>query len=128
MCRSRVGVSLRDWAARSGWRPPARPSGRVPARLGWSWPPVQRSANPAVLAKPPRLTEEEVKPLTIEEVRRLLPPAAPSRNSARWAMALALGLRQGEALGLKWSDVALPPGRPPIRRNRLRPAWEHGCG
>ena len=84
--------------------------------------------NPAVLAKPPRLSEEEIEPLTVEEVRRLLTTAARSRNSARWAVALALGLRQGEALGLKWADVDLTAGRLAIRRNRLRPAWEHGCG
>lgn len=84
--------------------------------------------NPAVLTKPPRLTEEEIEPLTVEEVRRLFTTAARSRNSARWAVALALGLRQGEALGLKWADVDLTAGRLTIRRNRLRPAWEHGCG
>lgn len=67
--------------------------------------------NPAVLAKPPRLTDEEIEPLTIEEVQRLLTTAARNRNSARWALALALGLRQGEALGLKWADVDLATGR-----------------
>lgn len=83
--------------------------------------------NQAVLAKPPRLTDEEIEPLTIEEVQRLLTAAARNRNSARWALALALGLRQGEALGLKWSDVDLTTGRLTIRRNRVRPHWEHGC-
>ncbi len=84
--------------------------------------------NPAALAKPPRLDEGEIEPLTVGEVRRLLTAAADRRNSARWALALALGLRQGEALGLKWNDVDLDAGRLTIRRNRLRPAWEHGCG
>jgi integrase len=55
--------------------------------------------NPAALAKAPRLTEEEIEPYSIEDVRRILAAAAHSRNSARWAVALALGLRQGEALG-----------------------------
>lgn len=84
--------------------------------------------NPAALAKPPRLDADEIEPLTVDEVRRLLDAAAGRRNSARWALALALGLRQGEALGLKWDDVDLAAGRLTIRRNRLRPAWEHGCG
>jgi len=84
--------------------------------------------NPAVLAKAPRLTEEEIEPFTIEEIKRILVTAAQRRNSARWAVALALGLRQGEALGLKWPDVDLTTGRLTIRRNRLRPAWAHGCG
>jgi integrase len=83
--------------------------------------------NPAVLAKPPRLAEDEIQPFTIEEVQRILATASRRRNSARWAVALSLGLRQGEALGLKWTDVDLPAGRLTIRRNRLRPAWAHGC-
>jgi integrase len=40
---------------------------------------------------------------------------------------LALGLRQGEALGLKWADVDLDNGALIIRRSRQRPKWQHGC-
>src|SRR5260370_17440905 len=47
--------------------------------------------------------------------------AAKRRNGARWALALALGLRQGEALGLQWNDVDLEKGTIRIRRSRLRP-------
>ena len=43
-------------------------------------------------------------------------------------MALALGLRQGEALGLKWDHVDLANGTLRIRQNRQRPRYEHGCG
>jgi integrase len=42
--------------------------------------------------------------------------------------ALSLGLRQGEALGLKWSDQDLTAGRLIVRRSRQRPRWEHGYG
>ncbi len=83
--------------------------------------------NPAVLAKAPRLTEAEVDPLTLDEVRRLLDAAAQHQNSARWAIALALGLRQGEALGLKWTDVDLDEGRLVVRRSLQRARWTHGC-
>ncbi|GAB1695050.1 tyrosine-type recombinase/integrase [Krasilnikovia sp. M28-CT-15] len=84
--------------------------------------------NPASLAKPPRLDEEEVEPYSVEEVQRLLIAAAEApRNGTRWAVALALGLRQGEALGLKWSDVDLDNGALMVRRSRLRPRWRHGC-
>jgi integrase len=84
--------------------------------------------NPASLAKAPRLEEEEVEPYSVEEVQRLLIAAAGlPRNGARWAVALALGLRQGEALGLKWSDVDLTTGTLFVRRSRLRPRWQHGC-
>jgi integrase len=84
--------------------------------------------NPATIAKAPRLGEEEVTPYSVVEVKRLLEVAAQRRNSARWAVALALGLRQGEALGLKWSDVDLDTGTLVVRRGRLRPKYAHGCG
>ncbi|MEU5040879.1 tyrosine-type recombinase/integrase [Streptomyces griseorubiginosus] len=84
--------------------------------------------NPVQLAKAPRVREEEVEPYTVEEVQRLLRTADNRRNSARWAVALALGLRQGEALGLKWDDVDLQRGVMMVRRSRRRPRYAHGCG
>jgi integrase len=83
--------------------------------------------NPASLAKAPRLAEHEIEPYSVEEVRRILDQAGERRNSARWAIALALGLRQSEALGLKWSDVNLDSGTLTVRRGRQRPRWRHGC-
>ena len=84
--------------------------------------------NPVLLARAPHLDDEEVEPYDVPEIQRLLETAAKRRNSARWALALALGLRQGEALGLTWADVDLEKGSIRIRRNRLRPKYEHGCG
>lgn len=86
------------------------------------------SRNVATLAKAPRLSDEEIEPYTVEEVQRLLEEAGKGRNSARWAIALALGLRQGETLGLKWADVDLDRGTLRVRRGRLRPKYAHGCG
>jgi len=83
--------------------------------------------NPAALAKPPRVEDWEVDPLTLDEVGRVLDAAEQQRNSTRWAIALALGLRQSEALGLRWADVDLDAGRMVIRRNLQRPKWAHGC-
>ncbi|MFF7022232.1 tyrosine-type recombinase/integrase [Streptomyces klenkii] len=85
--------------------------------------------NAAALAKPPRLEEdeEEVEPYSVEEVQRLLLEANKRRNSARWVLALALGLRQGETLGLRWQDVDLDNEYLKLRRNRLRPKYAHGC-
>ncbi len=79
-------------------------------------------------AKAPKLTEEEVDPYGIDEIQRLLEVVSERRNGARWVVALALGLRQGEALGLKWTDVDLDQGTLRVRRGRLRPKYEHGCG
>ncbi|MGI8814726.1 MAG: tyrosine-type recombinase/integrase, partial [Pseudonocardia sp.] len=83
--------------------------------------------NPASLAKAPKVDEEEIEPYSVDEVIRLLDAAQRRRNSARWAIALALGLRQGEVLGLQWSNVNLESGTLVVRRNRLRPKWRHGC-
>jgi integrase len=61
-------------------------------------------------------------------VQRILEAAKHRRNRCRWAIALALGLRQGECLGLKWTDVDLDSGTLCVRRQRNRPKWAHGCG
>jgi integrase len=84
--------------------------------------------NPVLRAKAPRLNEEEIEPYGLGEIRGLLKVVSARRNGARWVIALALGLRQGEALGLKWTDVDLGGGILRIRRGRLRPKYEHGCG
>lgn len=84
--------------------------------------------NPVLLAKAPKLTDEEIEPYGVDEIHRLLELVTERRNGARWVVALALGLRQGEALGLKWDDVDLANGTLRVRRNRLRPKYAHGCG
>ncbi|SEO94861.1 tyrosine-type recombinase/integrase [Actinacidiphila rubida] len=86
------------------------------------------TVNVAKIAKAPRLEEEEIEPYSVEEVQRILLAAGKRRNTARWVIALALGLRQGEVLGLQWSDVDLDAGVVRVRRGRLRPKYTHGCG
>jgi integrase len=83
--------------------------------------------NPVLLARAPKVEEEEVEPYSVAQVKSLLETAQQRRNSARWAIALALGLRQGEALGLQWSDIDLDECTLIVRRSRLRPKWKHGC-
>jgi integrase len=85
------------------------------------------SRNPAALAKPPRVQSDPVEPFTVAEVKQLLDEAGRRRNGARWAVALALGLRQGEALALRWRDVDLDTGSLRVRWTRLRPTYAHGC-
>lgn len=84
--------------------------------------------NVAALARPPKIQAEPVEPLTLEEVRAILAAAMKRRNGSRWAVALALGLRQGEVLGLRWDDVDLDTHELRVRGTRLRPVYEHGCG
>jgi integrase len=83
--------------------------------------------NVASIAGAPRLEDEEIEPYSVDEVKRLLEFAGRSRNGARWALALGLGLRQGEALGLMWSDLDLDEGVLWVRRGRQRPRYDHGC-
>jgi integrase len=55
--------------------------------------------NVAQLAKPPPIEKQEIEPFTVEEAQRLLAVASSQRNGVRFALALALGIRKGEALG-----------------------------
>ncbi|WP_268236442.1 tyrosine-type recombinase/integrase [Marmoricola endophyticus] len=84
-------------------------------------------ANPALIARPPRLDDVEVEPLTIAESRKVLAAAQSTPHPPRWSIALSLGLRQGEALGLLWGDVDLERGELRVRRSVQRHTWEHGC-
>jgi len=55
----------------------------------------------------PTAREKEMSVLNVAQVRAVLEAAKGDRMEARWAVALSLGLRQGEALGLRWEDVDL---------------------
>jgi integrase len=85
------------------------------------------SINAAMTAKAPRVEEEEIEPLTVEEAKRLLLAASHRRNGTRWAIALAVGLRQGETLGLQWARVDLPTATIQVRHALQRRTWQHGC-
>ena len=53
------------------------------------------------------MTRQEVEPLTPEQARQFLDSIKGDRLEALYSVALAVGLRQGEALGLQWRDVDL---------------------
>ncbi len=72
--------------------------------------------NVAQLVDPPTVRRPEVVPLTGAEARRIIAVAEGIPNGARWSVALALGLRQGEALGLRWEDLDLVGGTLRVRR------------
>jgi integrase len=54
-------------------------------------------------------------------------PPRLERNGVRFVIALALGLRQGEALGLKWSRLHEPSKTLEIMKGLQRQTWQHGC-
>lgn len=66
--------------------------------------------NACSLLDAPTAVEVDIEPLTPAETSRVLEAARKERNAARWSVALGLGLRQGEALGLTWNDDPDNPG------------------
>lgn len=76
--------------------------------------------NPATLVDAPTLPHQEANPLTAQDAKAVLQVAKDRRNSPRWTVALALGLRQGEALGLRWEDVDLEAGVIHVRHTLQR--------
>lgn len=76
--------------------------------------------NAAAMVSTPRVTRREVLVLTPANARLLLDAARGDRLEALYSVALALGLRQGEALGLKWADINLETGVLRVRRASQR--------
>lgn len=87
-------------------------------------------ANVAKLIDTPTAKDVEVIPPTEEEAGRLLAAAEPRRNSARWKLGLGLGLRQGEALGLRWAYLDIDGPEPEVKVwwQLSRRQFKHGCG
>lgn len=80
---------------------------------------VQRSLiarNPASLAEKPRPKQHEMNPWTAEETARFLRAAGRDRLYPVFLLMATTGLRRGEALGLKWSDLDLARGIASIQR------------
>lgn len=73
--------------------------------------------NVARLVTPPKAERPTIRPFTVEEARRLLATVrwTVRRLEALYVLALTLGLRQGELLGLAWEDVDLDRGVLTIR-------------
>jgi integrase len=75
---------------------------------------IPRNVTEAV--DPPRPSAKEVRPLGVEQVKKLLGAAKGDKVEALYVLAVSTGLRQGELLGLKWEDVDLQEGILRVRR------------
>lgn len=60
--------------------------------------------------KPPKVTRPEMRVLTEQEVVRFLEAAKPHRLYVAFLLAVMTGMRRGEILGLKWSDINFEQG------------------
>jgi integrase len=61
--------------------------------------------NVATLAEKPRPPKHKVRPLDDKQARALLDAVRGHRLQALYLVALSLGLRRGEILGLRWEDI-----------------------
>jgi integrase len=65
---------------------------------------------------PPRRQRFEVKPLTLEQIQKLLAVVEGHRMEALFKLALATGMRRGELMGLKWQDIDFEKATLQVRR------------
>lgn len=76
--------------------------------------------NPVDDTDPPKRRRIELRTLSPEEVRRLVEAAPEPVFRALFALAATAGLRRGEVLGLKWSDLNLEAKTMSVRRSLFR--------
>ena len=75
----------------------------------------------------PKLDNEEVEVLLPEEGRAFLDAAREDRLEALYVVAVTVGLRRGELLGLRWTDLELD-GEPKLRVGRQLQRMRDGLG
>lgn len=74
--------------------------------------------NPVKLVEPPEYTPSQRDTWGKDEVRRFLTWAAMDRLHAAWRLSL-YGLRRGEVLGLRWSDIDLDAKKLTVNQARI---------
>jgi integrase len=76
--------------------------------------------NVAKLVKAPKVDQPEIDPFTPEEARAFIQAIQGERLEALYTLAIATGLRQGELLGLSWSDIKLDCAQLTVRTTLQR--------
>jgi integrase len=85
------------------------------------------SRNPADQADPPRqrsMVTSAMTTWTAEQAERFLDSVAGDRLYALWVFMLTTGVRRGEALGLRWTDLDLDLGRAAISQTRVAVGYD----
>jgi len=81
--------------------------------------------NPAQHVDLPRQKKQEMQALSPAEAKRFLEAAVFNRWGVLFELMLNTGLRPGEALGLKWTDIDFDKGRLHVQRSLSRPRGDH---
>jgi len=76
--------------------------------------------NPVDAVDGPKVERFEIRPFTPDEARQFLSAIRGERLESLYSVALTMGLRQGEALGLRWQDVDLDLGNLRINKQLQR--------
>lgn len=71
--------------------------------------------NVATLVDPPKTRRHDIAFLTPDQARSFLATVRGDRLEALYTVAVALGIRQGESLGLRWQDVDFDAGTLTVR-------------
>jgi integrase len=74
------------------------------------------SRNVATLVDPPKVSRKKVEALTPERAGEILEAVKGHRLESLYIVAMAVGVRQGEALGLHWKDIDFERGQLSVRR------------
>jgi integrase len=85
------------------------------------YPRITSSRSRAVLSRPaPKPSKRVIAPLDVAQARQFLEVAGEHRLGGLFSVALACGLRLGEATGLRWEDVNLETGELHVRQQLQR--------
>ncbi|WP_369144031.1 tyrosine-type recombinase/integrase [Streptomyces sp. R44] len=82
------------------------------------------SRNVATLVEPPTVAARELSPWSLDETLDFLAAARKDPLYAAFVLAIALGFRRGEVVGLRWENVDLDKREIRVRTQRQRVAGE----
>jgi integrase len=85
---------------------------------------VQR--NVSEQARPPRQVRANIQTMTEEQAAAFLSAAEGARFHALFVLALTTGMREGELLGLRWSDLHLDASKPFLQVEMAVEEADHG--
>lgn len=78
------------------------------------------AANPVLRVRRPKASTTEASSLTVSEVKAFLAGAESLRYAGVLRLILGTGLRRGEALALRWTDVRLDRGEATVKGSLVR--------